>query len=106
MEDYQINLTQVAEQHLHALSARDRRVVVDGIMARLPQQPTAESKAIKKLRPNPFAEFELRIGQYRVLYNVLENPRAVEIRAVGEKVSNKLFVGGEEFHGHDSNPPA
>ena len=74
-------------------------------MARLPDAPTKTSKSIKKLRANPFAEYELRIEQHRVLYNVIEDSEEVIIRAVGEKVGNKLIVAGEEFHEHDSNPP-
>jgi mRNA-degrading endonuclease RelE of RelBE toxin-antitoxin system len=103
---FQLTITDVAEAHLHHLSARDRKTVVAGIMARLPDEPTKTSKSLKKLRPNPFAEYELRIEQHRVLYNVVEGGNEVIIRAVGEKVGNKLIVAGEEFHEHDSDPPA
>ena len=56
------------------------------------------TKAIKRLRPNPLAEFELRAGDLRALYDVEED--AVVILIVGRKDANKLIVEGEEFHGH------
>ncbi len=60
------------------------------------------TKAIKRLRPNPLAEFELRAGDLRVLYNVEEDEAVLLI--VGRKVGNKLIVEGEEFHGHQNHP--
>jgi hypothetical protein len=59
-----------------------------------------ESNAIKRLRPNPLAEFELRVGDIRVLYNVEIDNSEVVLLVVGRKVGNTLVVGGIEFHGH------
>jgi hypothetical protein len=61
------------------------------------------TKAVKRLRPNPFAEFELRVGDLRVLYNI--EGAEVVLLAVGRKVGNKLIVKGVEFHGHQEHPP-
>jgi hypothetical protein len=58
--------------------------------------------AIKRLRANPLADFELRAGDLRALYNVEGNEVVVLI--VGRKVGDKLIVEGEEFHGHQDNP--
>jgi mRNA-degrading endonuclease RelE of RelBE toxin-antitoxin system len=69
-----------------------------------PDQPMQESRAIKRLRPNPLAEFELRIGNFRVLYNVEVDRNEVVLLLVGRKVGNKLIVGGVEFHGHRDDP--
>ena len=62
---------------------------------------TTTSKAIKQLRPNPFAEFELRVGDLRVLYNVDQDE--VLVLLVGRKAGNRLIVEGEEFDGHQDN---
>jgi mRNA-degrading endonuclease RelE of RelBE toxin-antitoxin system len=51
----------------------------------------------KKLRPNRLAERELRIGRFRVFYDVDEGNAVVKIEAVGHKRGNRLYVGGEEF---------
>jgi mRNA-degrading endonuclease RelE of RelBE toxin-antitoxin system len=99
-----IIITEEAESQLRSLTARDQRIVEAGILARLRQQPTTPTKAIKRLRPNPLAEFQLRIGDFRVLYSVDETKAEVVISIVGQKVGNKLIVEGEDFHGHESHP--
>jgi hypothetical protein len=66
------------------------------------RKPTTPTKAIKRLRPNPLAQYELRAGDLRALYNVEE--KEVVIVIVGRMVGNVLIVEGEEFHGHQDNP--
>lgn len=100
---FQITMTLDAEAQLRALSVRERRVLEAAILTRLLDQPTTPTRAIKRLRPNPFAVFELRAGELRVLYNVEESE--VVLLVVGRKVGNKLIVGSEEFHGHQDHPP-
>jgi hypothetical protein len=49
------------------------------------------------MQENPLADWELRIGDIRVYYRVSEEPKPeVQIRAVGIKVRNRVFIGGEE----------
>ena len=66
---FHITITVDAESQLRALSAQ-QSLLEAAIMTRLVHQPTTPTKAVKKLRPNPFAEFELRVGDLRVLYNI------------------------------------
>jgi mRNA-degrading endonuclease RelE of RelBE toxin-antitoxin system len=99
---FQITITADAESQLRALSVREQRVLEAAIQARLLHQPSTPTKAIKRLRPNPLAEFELRVGDLRVLYNV--EGTEVVLLVVGRKVDNKLIVEGEEFHGHQDYP--
>lgn len=99
---FEITITEEAEAQTRALSVREQRILEAAILARLRDQPTVPTKAIKRLRPNPLAEFELRLGDLRVLYNVEESEVVVLI--VGRKVGNKLIVGNEEFHGHEDHP--
>ena len=101
---YHISITEKAESQLRSLAAREQRIVEAGILSRLPDRPTTPTKAIKRLHPNPLAGFELRLGDFRVLYNVEEANMEVVILIIGRKVGNKLLVEGEEFHGHESNP--
>jgi mRNA-degrading endonuclease RelE of RelBE toxin-antitoxin system len=100
---FHISITTDAESQWRALSARQQRLLEAAIRTRLVHQPTTPTKAVKKLRPNPFAEFELRVGDLRVLYNVEESE--VVLLVVGRKVGNKLLVEGAEFHGHQGHPP-
>ena len=99
---HKITITEDGERQLRALPASDRRILEAAIISRLEYQPTSVSKAIKRLRPNPLAEFELRAGDLRALYNVEESE--VVILIVGRKVGNNLIVQGEEFHGHKDHP--
>lgn len=98
---FKITITEEGERQLRSLTARDQRILEAAMVARLKHQPTTLTKAIKQLRPNPLAEFELRVGDLRVLYNVEKDEVVVLI--VGRKVGNKLIVEGEEFHGHQNH---
>ena len=98
---FEIAITRDAERQLRALSVHDQRIVEAAILARLRDQPTAPTKAVKQLRPNPLAAYELRASDFRVLYNVEEEK--VVILVVGQKVGNRLIVEGEEFHGHQDD---
>lgn len=95
---FKISITEDAERQFRALTAREQRILEAAIRSRLQHQPGLPTKAIKRLRPNPFAQFELRAGDLRVLYNLEEDE--VVLLIVGRKAGNKLIVEGEEFHGH------
>ena len=95
-------ITEDADRQLRSLPAREQRILEAAIQARLEHQPTTPTKAIKRLRPNPLAQYELRAGDLRALYNV-EGDEVV-ILIVGRKVGNRLIVEGEEFHGHEDHP--
>jgi mRNA-degrading endonuclease RelE of RelBE toxin-antitoxin system len=99
---FKITITEDADRQFRALPVRDRRILEAAMLSRLQEQPTTPTKAIKRLRPNPLAEFELRAGNLRVLYNV--EGEEVVVLIVGRKVGNKLVVEGEEFHGHKDHP--
>ena len=98
---FQITITEDAESQLLALPARDQRMLETAIESRLAQQPATHTRAIKRLRPNPFAEFEIRVGDLRILSDVEGDE--VTLLLVGRKVGNKLIVGGKEFHGHQDD---
>jgi mRNA-degrading endonuclease RelE of RelBE toxin-antitoxin system len=100
---FKITITEDADRQFQSLPVREQRILEAAILSRLEHQPTIPMKAIKRLRPNPLAEFELRVGDLRALYNV-EGDEVV-ILVVGRKVGNKLIVEGEEFHGHQDHPP-
>jgi mRNA-degrading endonuclease RelE of RelBE toxin-antitoxin system len=99
---FQITITSEAESQLRALAVREQRMIEAAILARLVEQPTTPTRAIKRLRPNPLAEFELRAGDLRALYNV--EGSEVVLLVFGRKVGNKLIVKGQEFYGHQDNP--
>lgn len=99
---FKISITQDADRQVRSLPAREQRILEAAILSRLEHQPRTLTKAVRRLRPNPLAEFELRAGDLRALYNVEEDE--VVILIVGRKVGNRLIVEGEEFHGHQDHP--
>ncbi len=100
-----VTMTEDAERQFLALAVRDQRILQGAIGSRLFHEPTKESRSIKRLRPNSIAEFELRIGDLRVMYAVDSANQEVIIGVVGEKRGNKLFVEGREYHDHKSDQP-
>lgn len=95
---YRIEYTQPSEAHLRALSARDRRRVLDAVDRQLRGEPSMPTRNRKLMRPNPLAPWELRIGDLRVYYDVEPEPHPVVlINAIGIKRGNQVFVGGEEI---------
>src|SRR5262245_20831406 len=90
--EFKIVTTDEAERHLKYFSARERRIITNGIAGRLVNKPTKLSRALKKLRPNPFAEYQLSVGGFRVLYNVDVDEGVVKLLLVGKKEGNELTV--------------
>jgi mRNA-degrading endonuclease RelE of RelBE toxin-antitoxin system len=101
---YSVKITREAKTQLLKFSVAQQRIIADGIAARLRDQPAVSTNAVKPLRPNPFAGYELRLGDFRVLYNVDDDDFEVTIVAVGRKLGNKLIVEGKEFYGHQADP--
>jgi mRNA-degrading endonuclease RelE of RelBE toxin-antitoxin system len=61
---------------------------------------------MKKLRPNPVAQRQLRLfGRYRILFNVDRAKRRVTIVLVGEKRRDALIVQGRRFTTHHESDP-
>jgi mRNA-degrading endonuclease RelE of RelBE toxin-antitoxin system len=91
---YWIEYAPDAEDHLNALTARQRVTVLDKVDEQLTDQPTVETKNRKPMRPNPVAPWELRIGDLRVYYDVQEQPKpTVCVRAIGLKERNQVRIG-------------
>jgi mRNA-degrading endonuclease RelE of RelBE toxin-antitoxin system len=89
-------------RHLKAIDAKYDRLIHDQIEEPLRFEPGVETRNRKPLRPPaPFApQWEIRFGpdnRFRVLYDIDEEQRAVQIVAIGEQVGNRLIVGGEEM---------
>ena len=94
---YVIEYSPPSREHLAALSAGQRASVLDEVDVQLLHQPTVVTRNRKPLQPNPLARFALRVAELRVYYEVDEERRVVEIRAVGIKDRDRVFIGGEEI---------
>jgi hypothetical protein len=92
-----VEFAQSVREHLGALVARERAVVLDAIQRQLLDQPLVETRRRKPLRPNPIAPWQLSVGALRVFYEVgTEVHGPVRILAVGRKHRSALTIGGEE----------
>jgi mRNA-degrading endonuclease RelE of RelBE toxin-antitoxin system len=95
---YAIEYSPEADDHLKALTARQRAIVFDAVDEQLAYEPTVETRNRKPMQPNPIALWELRLGELRVYYDVEDDPEPlVSIRAVGIKKRNRIFIGGVEI---------
>ena len=92
---YAVEFAQSVEDHFRALTARDRRIVLAAINRRLLDEPLTEARHRKPLRPNPIAPWELRVGEFRVFYEVVggRERRGPSPR----KRRNVLIIGGKEI---------
>ena len=68
---------------------------MDAVEQQLTNQPTVQTKNRKRMRPNPVATWELRVGKLRAYYDVLTDPATVVVVAVGIKDRSTLRIGGE-----------
>ena len=87
--------------HLLSIEPKYERLIRTTIEEQLSFEPNRETRNRKPLRaPAPFnAGWELRFGpdnRFRVLYDIDEVNRAVNVLAIGIKDRNRLVIGGEE----------
>ncbi len=92
--NFEIKFVRGAENDLAWYRRHEQQLIHDAIMSLFQTDAEAESKKRKRLRPNPLAPWELRLGKYRVFYEVVEDS-VVRILAVGHKDHNNLFIRGE-----------
>ncbi|HVT57062.1 MAG TPA: type II toxin-antitoxin system RelE/ParE family toxin [Thermoanaerobaculia bacterium] len=96
MTGFQVDLTDEARSDLLYYAVLERKTIIAEIRAQLSHQPLAATKNRKPLRANPIASWELRIGRFRVFYEVDASSRTVRIIAVGAKERSLLFIRGRE----------
>ncbi len=102
MPIYTIVYTEEALGDLQYFRKPERQLILDEIDRQLVYEPTIVTKNRKRLHPNQLGEWELRIGKYRIFYDVIEQDstevvRIVKIEAAGFKEHNRLFIRGKEF---------
>jgi len=76
---------------------RDQQIIVDAISVQLPTQPDQATKNRKRLQDNPLAPWELRVGRFRVFYDIDSENLEVIVVAIGQKTHNILRIGDEEI---------
>jgi len=92
---YELRFATDVEDDLKRVRVHDRRRILDSIEVQLSHQPTVPTrnrKILVDLTPTWEANppiWELRVGVYRVFYDVDEDRREVCVRAVREKPPDK-----------------
>jgi mRNA-degrading endonuclease RelE of RelBE toxin-antitoxin system len=98
MASYRIEVTEETKIDLSYYAAFERKIIVSAIREQLMAQPDFETKNRKLLRDNPIASWELRVGKYRVFYEVDKAAQSVNIVSIGHKEHNVLSIRGKEVN--------
>jgi mRNA-degrading endonuclease RelE of RelBE toxin-antitoxin system len=91
---FSIRLTESAIKDIVYFRKSERQIIADGIALFLTHDADVETRRRKPLQPNRMAPWELRIGDYRVFYDLGENE--VNVVAVGHKEHNDLYIRGRK----------
>jgi mRNA-degrading endonuclease RelE of RelBE toxin-antitoxin system len=92
---YEVRFSRDVEAQLARLDARDRNTLLDAIEQQLTHQPDVPTRHRKLLRENPLADWELRVGEYRVSCDIGGDPSIVMILAIGLKSHGVLRIDGK-----------
>lgn len=91
-----IDYSDDALRQLRNLAVRDQRLIATEINGQLSHQAIMETRNRKPLRDDLLLRWELRVGDFRVFYRVIETDNTVVVTAIGHKTHNRLFVEGKE----------
>jgi len=94
---HRVAFTPEALGDLEAIRNFDARRIVAEIENQLTAHPGTPTKSRKRLRPNRLSEWELRVGEFRIFYDIVAAESLVRVVAIGRKVGNELFIHGERF---------
>jgi mRNA-degrading endonuclease RelE of RelBE toxin-antitoxin system len=92
---FRLRLATEVKEHIDALTARQRSIAFDGIRRHLSEHPLEESRNRKRMRRDSVAEWELRLGDLRIYYDVDVQEGTVRILAVGVKLRERVRIGRE-----------
>jgi len=90
---YKIILATEAVEDFRRLTARDRSSIRDALERHLRSEPGKESRSsIKRVRDVVRPQYRLRVGDFRVFYDVVED--AVEVLAIVSKAEADGWLEG------------
>ena len=93
---FAVEFSDRAREHMNAFRKRDQQIIADSVGVQLISQPDQPTRNRKKLEDNPLAPWQLRVGNFRVFYDVFPAEQQVIVLAVGQKKHNVLWIGGRE----------
>lgn len=100
-QKYTIIYAPLTGEHIKHIEKRYYSLIRATIEERLSFEPTEQNRNRKPLTRQAFEEatWEIRFGPdntFRVFYDVKSEAMEVHVLAIGVKVRDKLFIGGEE----------
>jgi mRNA-degrading endonuclease RelE of RelBE toxin-antitoxin system len=96
MSPFVIQFSPQALDHLRYFPKRDQQIILNAIEVHLSDQADKQTRKRKKLEENPLAPWELRLGDFRVFYDIDSEKPLVIIVAIGKKNHNILRIAGKE----------
>jgi mRNA-degrading endonuclease RelE of RelBE toxin-antitoxin system len=95
---FEVAFTRPAAEHVRSYRKYDQKIILDTIDEQLTHEPTTETQNRKKLSDNELSDWEMRVGDFRVFYDVLidDERGIVKIKAVGHKEHNVLRISDKE----------
>lgn len=95
---FEVEFTRSAADQVRAYRKFEQGIILDAIDEQLPHEAGTETRNRKRLGANELSDWELRVGKFRVFYDIImnEDRQIVKIKAVGHKEHDKLYVGGKE----------
>jgi len=92
----------IIKEHFKAIESKFWSLIRNELEEQLQFEPDVETKNRKPLkRPVDFgATWEIRIGsenRFRAYYRIDYENDEVIIQAIGEKIGNRVFIGGKEI---------
>ena len=84
---FDIKFTEGAIQDLRAFPLAKQKWIVTALELKLEWDAVNESQDRKRLRPQPAAEWAMRLGEVRVFYDVDVANRVVKVEALGQTKS-------------------
>jgi mRNA-degrading endonuclease RelE of RelBE toxin-antitoxin system len=101
LERFELIYPPIIKQYLASIDRKYYSLIKETLETQLQFQPDVETKNRKTLqRPVVFeATWEVRFGpdnRFRAFYRIDYENEQVILLAIGEKIGNRLFIGGEE----------
>lgn len=92
---FEVRFTRSADGDLDHYRSYEQKLISDGVERFLEVDADVETRRRKQLRPNPLSPWELKLGKYRVFYEI-RTDAVVRILAVGHKIHHNLFIRGQK----------
>jgi mRNA-degrading endonuclease RelE of RelBE toxin-antitoxin system len=93
---FNVQFSPRAREHIKDLRKRNQSIILKAISTHLTHKADEPTRNRKPLTEDSLALWELRVGDFRVFYDIVPDEKQVVIVAIGKKVHNELWIGNEK----------